>query len=368
MATVTSGSNGVPKAYFSIRYEKNEITSILSNYLITLTYTDYLSGQSDSLEIELENVDGRWMNEWYPGHGDRLSLAIGWLDDEPRDIGHFEIDEIEFRSPPSTVTIRALAAGINASVRTRETLAYEKTTLDAVANTVAQRQGLTLVGSIEPIALDRVTQQASDIEFLAQLADEYDYAFKITGSRLVFHAISELMVASPVATINVTELSDYRVRDQIKQLPKQAEVRSQNSATSKLTVYQFDNEGEIIPKASSVKKKTTSADIRKISSRSPSPEVAEAKARADIARANRERTTGAASLMGRPMLLSGNVFTLLASGLLNGDYLILSSSHRFDHSGGYITEVEYARVRSYEPDSSSGSKPKKKLTVYKVSD
>ena len=177
----------VPHPVFVLSYEQKNITSDITPYVRSVTYTDYLSGQSDELEVELEDADGRWVRHWYPGKGDTLSLKIGYEAAPLLPCGAFEIDEIEFAQPPATVSIRGLATGVKKSVRTRVGRAYENTTLAAIAQRIAKRNKLTLTGKIRDIRIDRVTQyQERDVEFLTRLAREYGYAFKIVGSKLVF--------------------------------------------------------------------------------------------------------------------------------------------------------------------------------------
>ncbi|MBK5145932.1 late control protein D [Budviciaceae bacterium BWR-B9] len=367
----------IPVSDYRLLYEKNDISNELADYLLSISYTDYLSGQSDELAIELENIDGRRYGEWYPGQGDELTFELGWLGEERRQIGVFEIVDINFQFSPGTVTITAQAVGIKNSVRTKAAHAYENMTLDKVAKQIADRQGLTLVGAIEPIALDRLTQQESDIEFLKKLADEYDYAFKIDGNKLVFHAISELSLLDSVVTFKLTDISGGQIRDQIKQVPKAVEVKSHDPATKKTVIYDVKNEG-MTAKDSSVSKSTTSPDTIKTSSRSSSPEVATAKAQAELAKANRERTTGNIDLMGNPSYLSGNTITLEAGGELNGDYLIQASQHTLDRSGGWNTRLDICRIReadivSVKAEKSGQSKTggaksgsKKKVVIYDV--
>lgn len=365
--------NLAPVADYRVFYEKKDISSELAKFMTSISFADYLSGQSDELSIELENVDGRWNKEWYPGQGDELTFELGWTGEERRQMGVFEIVDINFQFSPSTVTITAQAVGIKTSVRTKTARAYEKTTLDKVAKAVADRQGLTLVGAIEPIALDRLTQQESDIEFLKKLADEYDYAFKIEGTKLIFHAISELMRQPSVASFLLTDISGGSIRDVIKQIPKAVEVKSHDPAKKKTVIYDVQN-GSMTPKSSSVSKATTSPDTIKKSSRASSPEVAGAKAQAELAKANREKTTGNIDLMGNATYLSGNVLTLEAGGELNGDYLILACQHSVDRSGGWSTTLDICRIREADivevkadkAKSTSTTTSKKKVVIYDV--
>lgn len=332
----------VPEARFVLTYQQRNITRDISKYLLSLSYTDFLSGQADSLDIELEDTEGKWRDAWYPGHGDTLQLSIGWEGKPMRPVGSFEIDEVELNCPPSTINIRALGAGIQTALRTTEHKAYENTTLDAVAKQIATRQGLELIGRIEPITLDRLTQQDSDLTFLRNLAGEYDYAFKVTGKRMVFHAISELIKGAPVGSLVLQELTSVRLRDQITVVPKAIEVKHKDPVKKQLISYTIVN-GETVAVPSSSSKTTTSADTKKQRNRSVSVEVAKAKAKGDLARTNRERTTGSWTCMGRPNLVSGNVVNLVAAGKLGGKYLITASHHRVSRSG-YTVDQEVCRI------------------------
>lgn len=357
--------DSVPEARFVLIYQQRNITRDISRYLTTITYTDALSGQSDSLDIELENSEGQWLDAWYPGHGDSLTFSLGWQSGPLRALGRFEIDEVELLMAPSVVRIRALATGISAAVRTTTHQAYEATTLDAVAQQVAQRHGLTLVGRIEPVQLDRVTQQESDLEFLRQMANEYDYAFKVVGNRLAFHAIADLAGAAPVAAMALKDLANVSLRDQIRTVPQKAEVKHRDPARKHLVSYQIVN-GETVAVPSSATQTTTSADTAKQRKRATSAAQAEARAKADLARANRERTTGGWSSSGQPNLVSGNVVALEAAGKLGGRYLLTRSTHRLSRSGGYVTDVEACRVAATSIKYDLGNLPDLPLSSYGI--
>lgn len=340
----------VPQARFVLTYQQHNITSDVSKHLRSLTYTDYLTGQADSLEVELEDIQGQWRGVWYPGHGDTLTLSIGWEGTPLRALGRFEIDEVELNGPPSTVTIHGLATGINGALRTTEHRGYEHVTLDAVAQQIAARQGFTLVGRIEPIALDRLTQQTSDLTFLRNLAQDYDYAFKIAGHQLVFHAISQLTKTAPVAAHALSDLAHIQLRDQIKTVPKAVEAKHKDPAKKQLITYTIHNDQTVVA-STSTRPTLTSADTHKGRQRSASTEESKAKAKAELARANRERTIGSWTTMGHPNLVSGNVITLRTAGKFDGNYLITSSKHRITRNGGYTVSLQACRIgtASVEP-------------------
>lgn len=333
----------VPQARFVLGYQQRNITHQVSEYLLSLTYTDHLTGKADSLQVELEDTQGKWRDIWYPGHGDALTLSLGWQGTPLRTLGRFEIDEVELNSPPSTLTIHALATGITQAVRTTEHQAYENLTLSAVISQIAKRLGLTLVGHIAPIKLDRLTQQTTDLAFLHTLAEQYDYAFKITGNQLVFHAINDLAKTNPVATFTLSDLANVHLRDQRKTIPKAIELKHQDPAKKQLITYILTN-NQTVATPSSATQTTTSADTRKTRQRSTTAEQAKAQARAQQDQTNRQRTTGSWTSLGQPNLVSGNVITLATTGQLAGRYLITSSQHRITRNAGYTTFQQVCRI------------------------
>lgn len=367
----------VPHPVFVLSYGQKNITNDITPYVRSVTYTDYLSGQSDELEVELEDADGRWARQWYPGKGDTLSLKIGYEAAPLLPCGAFEIDEIEFAQPPATVTIRALSTGIKKSVRTRVGRAYENTTLAAIAQRIAKRNHLTLTGKIRDIRIDRVTQyQERDVEFLTRLAQEYGYAFKIVGGKLVFTELVDLRDGKAVVTLRATDLISIRLRDKIKDVYQQAKVKYHNPKTKKLVVYGVKNDGQVAEVGHTtvaIKKQSgsaTSGDTLKLSTRSGSKAAAQAKAQAALDKANLQQTDGNLTLPGNPKLVAGTTFELADCGKLGGKYLVESARHRIDRGGGYTTELEVKRVALAITKGTGSSTAKKKtsksLKVYGV--
>lgn len=95
---------------------------------------------------------------------------MGYQDEKLLSCGTFSIDEIEVSSPASVVSIRGVGASVNSALRTKTSRGFENTTLAAVAGRIARKHRLKLVGSIESIRIDRVTQYAeTDVGFLRRL-------------------------------------------------------------------------------------------------------------------------------------------------------------------------------------------------------
>ena len=274
------------------------------------------------------------------------------------------------------MSIRALSTGVKPALRTRKPGVFENTTLYKIAEHVAKRNQLTVVGKIRAIRIDRVTQyQERDVEFLTRLASEYGYAFKITGDKLVFTELSALREEEAVVTLKAKELSSLRLTDKIKDVYIEAKGKYQNPKTKELVVYDVkDGQVAVTEKTTVSTKKTsgqsTSGDTLKLSTRGPQATV-EAKTRAALEQANLKRTTGSLSLPGDPRLVAGNLIELPELGQLAGKYLIDSARHRLERGGGYTVEINVKRVREgghTEAQGASSNPKTKALVVYGVMD
>ena len=64
----------IPK--FTVLYNNKNITADISKHMLSLTYNDKTEGESDEIEIEVEDVDLKWQNSWYPEKGAKLTVTI----------------------------------------------------------------------------------------------------------------------------------------------------------------------------------------------------------------------------------------------------------------------------------------------------
>lgn len=328
----------VPIPTFVLTYNAKDITVDLTPFKLSVSYTDNLDGdESDSIELSLEDTDGRWWDAWYPVMGDQINLQIGYEGQPLVSCGDFEIDEIEIEGPPSQVRIRALAASVMKDLRTHRGKAYEDTTLAGIAQAVAARHKLTVVGEIEPIPIKRVTQlHEEDLKFLKRVAREYGYAFNVRGDKLTFYRLDTLRAAASIQVIKVSDLSRFSIRDKVKGTPTKATVAYHDPKTKAVVAYDVGSDGQVIAKPS--------GDSLKLNTRAESTEQAQAKARAAINHANDEATTGVLGLWGNPKLTAGMNIELEGFGKLSGRYQIARSRHDLSRGSGYTTEIEVRRV------------------------
>ncbi|EFR3656907.1 phage protein D [Salmonella enterica] len=354
----------VPQPAYRLVYNQKDITHDVSVYVTSITYTDKLSGESDEIQVDLEDSEGRWRDAWYPGKGDTLTLYMGCAGENLREFGTFSVDEIELSGPPDSVSLRGLATSVTAALRTKNSRGFENTTLAAIAQRIAGKHHLQLQGQIEPLTLDRVTQyDETDLAFLKRLAGDYGYMVKVTHTHIIFSSLDALREAAPVFTFTRRDISRYSVRDTINRIYKGAKHRSQNSRTKQVVTYQADGGESTTTVSAATRGHSTSADTLTLSGRTGNQGTAARRTRAALNLKNQYQKVATLSMEGNVRLRAGHNVTLTGFGASDGKWLTGSVRHSMTRSGGYIMDVEVVRGPVAKKNAGGGSKT---LTVYKA--
>jgi phage protein D len=323
----------VPSPQFRLTYEQKDITAELAPFLLQISYTDQLSGESDELEVVIEDRDSRWKNGWFPGKGDRMRLEIGYAGKALAGMGSFAIDEIEFSGPPDTITIRALAAGVKEALRTDNSNAFEGSSLQDIAASVADKHGLKLVGSGDALGRTyaRVTQHGeTDLGFLNRLGAAEGIVFSIKEGQLVWHDQGKLDAAGAIIVIRRTDMLNFSIRAKTATTYQACQV-SYHDPQSKSLISHTEQAAE-----------APSGDTLKIVERCETSDQAQKKAQAALRKANGNQVEGNCQVYGDARIRAGCNVELQGLGLLDGPYQIKLARHCLDRGGGYITEVELA--------------------------
>lgn len=347
----------VKKATYTIIYNGKNITVDVSKSLLSLRYTDKVSGEADDLEIELEDKSGKWQNEWYPQKGATLTASIHTTEGT-LNCGEFMIDEIELKGPPDVIAIKAISAGFYSQSRRRKGYAHENKTLSEIVRTVAAKSGFKVVGTIENIRIGRSTQnRESDLRYLNRLAVEYGYNFAVKGKTVVFVKMTELERRKGSFTINKTELfPGYTFKDKTSQIFKGTMVKFHNPNSNKLV--QANRPANFI----SEEKGYTDAlpenviNGKKVENEEQANAIAEAANYRQISL----QQTGSIGVPGNILMISGNNFNLHGMGAMSGVWHILSSEHAVSRSG-YTCSADIKRVGAVVNESLKKS-PKAKTT------
>ena len=308
------------KPVFQLFYEKKNITKDVSAYVTSIEYTDVEDGESDELQITFEDSENLWQGAWIPTKGDCLEAHIGYDLSKLLNCGVFEIDEIEFDTPPDVVIVKGLATGIKKPFRQKNSQGYESTTLKQIALKVAKKHNLTLIGDIEDITVDRITQnKESDLTFLSRLAEEYGYIFKVTDKHLKGAKSTQIFYKSDLSRINLREKTSQKYKS--------------------VQVSYYDPKKKKTVKASARNENVKKGDTLKITVRCSNRKQAVQKAKAALSTAD-TTIQGSIELVGNPYLVAGLNIELKGIGHFSGKYHIKQARHVIDRSTGYKTYCE----------------------------
>lgn len=332
----------VKKPNWQLIYNGVDYAPKINPYCLSVCYTDPLEGEAAEVEIALEDKDDWWKNEWLPQKGATITLRIGYEGEPLLQCGEFQLDELEFSGPPDTVTIRTMAAGINPALRSARSVAYENTTLAAIAAKIAKRHGLTIVGTVPENRIQRITQhKESDLAFLRRIAAKWGHVFSVRGKKLVWHDQEALDNAPSVITITRKMLAgSYEFRSKSARIYRACRVTYWNQKLKKDVTRTIT----IVPKGAQW---GGSGDTLTLVERCESLAQAKQKAKAAIRRANGRQTEGFITIFGERRLIAGVNLTTSGWGKLDGDYQIVKSIHRIDRSGGYVTTVDFGLNGTY---------------------
>lgn len=318
-----------------------DVTSDIFNMVEKITYIDKVEGESDEIDIQIDDTDGLWRGPWYPTKGEKVQLFIGYPNEQV-DCGEFVIDEIEASGLPDMLNIRGLAAGITKGIRTKNSKGYEQKTLKQIAQAVAGRNGLTVQGQIEDIRIERVTQnRETDLAFLNRIASEYGYLFSVRGSKLVFTNIFELEKSNAVRVIERRELKTYSIRDKGVEVYKGATVKHHNYKTVKVVEAKVSTTTNVDGYSTTG---IAGVDTKEIRVKAENPQQADKKAKAALHKSNSIQQEGSITVVGNPQLVAGINIEITGLGALSGKYHVMKSTHPVSRSGGYDTTLEIKRV------------------------
>lgn len=334
------------KATLQLTYDNKDISQAIASRVIRWSYTDHAEGKADDLQITLHNRSEIWTRSWWPSKGATLKASVECEDwDSPGDTitlscGTFTIDEIECSGPPNQVTLKAVSSLVTTSMRReRKSRAWENTTLRTVGAQLAADHGVQLFWEGDDISFARLDQrEESDLAFLQRVAKTNGLSVKVGHGRIILYEGKVREASSPVYTVsNAGEpLSTYSFSTTAHDIYRACKVKYWDAATKSQMEYVFT------PDSAPDVGQTLQINKR-VESLAEAMRTAETQLRAK----NKAETTASLTMMGRPELLSGLVYTAEGYGNFDGNYLIESATHSGDGSAGYTTSITSHLILGY---------------------
>ncbi|EAA6842075.1 phage late control D family protein [Salmonella enterica subsp. enterica] len=199
----------VPAPAFTIVVDGVDVTQKSQSRLISLSLTDNREAEADTLEMVLDDTDGRLD---LPARGALINLAIGWQGKPLTPKGAYTVDEITHSGAPDQLTITARSADFRASLNVIREQSWHDVTLSDIAKTIAGRNKLTakVQSQLAQIKIDHSDQtNESDASYLSRLGREYGFVLSIKNSTLMLLAAGSGKTAgdNPIPTIIITRQS-----------------------------------------------------------------------------------------------------------------------------------------------------------------
>ena len=193
-------------------FNKVDISDEIAHSISSLNYTDNSKNAIDDLEIELENLDYRWLKEWYPDENTQLLVGIHEeLENETNflDLGTFYVDEPTFED--HKLTLKCLALPLDQNIRDQKnSVAWEKVTLKELVMQIANKHEMNAELYAENVFFERLDQsKETDLAFINRVVKEIGLNMKVSDDKIIIFDDEEMEKND---TIEVFNIKDYRIR------------------------------------------------------------------------------------------------------------------------------------------------------------
>nr|DAJ46512.1 MAG TPA: tail protein [Caudoviricetes sp.] len=336
-----------------IRYNNKDISADVRPYLKSMSYTDNMSGEADSLEISLEDRQGLWEGSWMPDKRatlDALFLLQNWDQtmggSSQLDLGKFEIDTIDYQYAPAEMTIKGVSIPDNNKLRgENRSRSWEKVKLSTICNDIAVGAALELnYTAPDDPELDRVEQsEESDLAFLWKLLKDQGLALKIFKTQLIVFDEADYEKVEPQLTLVKPGTVYQSIKgmvylDEIKSCRFNSKIRDTYKACH--VKYKSGKKSAVIEATYTAPDKTEGKTLQ-VNEQVKSVAEAERLAKKKLRDKNKEETTGSFELMGNLNLLTTLTIQVKGFGKFDGRYIITSAKHSI--GSGYTTTIDIRR-------------------------
>lgn len=193
-------------------FNKVDISDEIAHSISSLNYTDNSKNAIDDLEIELENLEYRWLKEWYPDENAQLLVGIHEeLENEANflDLGTFYVDEPTFED--HKLTLKCLALPLDQNIRDQKnSVAWESITLKELVTRIANKHEMNTEIYAENVFFERLDQnQETDLAFVNRVIKEIGLNMKVSDDKIIIFDDEEMEKND---TIEVFNIKDYRIR------------------------------------------------------------------------------------------------------------------------------------------------------------
>lgn len=336
------------RTLIGVSIKGTDVTDDANRYLLSLKYTDNEVDKADDLQLNLDDREGVWLNNWLDSDegtkGAELSAAIiqkNW-DSSGRDMeldcGIFQIDDLSGNGPPATVKIKGTSLPHQAAIRTaRQTRAWENITLRGVSEEIARRNGMKYMyeSTFNPFYDRREQVNLSDISFLQGLCNNAGISLKASGGIIILFDAATYEQRPTVLTIT-------KGKSNIHTYGFKTTLNDSNYARSKV-VYTDPRTGHTLEYIFTPPGSDPDGQTYYINERTTNLDEARNLAMRRLRQKNKGATKMNFTLDGDVRLLAGVTVNTRGFGMFSCKYIIESATHNVGE-GGYTTSIKLRRV------------------------
>jgi len=325
--------------YVSVRVivAGKDVTKDISPYLKSVSYEDVETGETDTIELELQDAARLFVTDWFPKRGDTLEVELirdSWQGDgqiETLPLGLFEIDEITNSYPPNVAKVKGNSCPQNSALRqVDDSRSWENFKLSEIAADIAKRAGVELFfEASEDPAIKRAEQaELSALAFLEKLCKDNGLALKFADGKLIIFDEVKLEAQEPISTLayDLSVIKQFNATATLSEIYKSCEVVYKHGKQDELFQGKFEDATK------------TDGKILKINQKVENQGEAEKLARKKLREKNKGEIKIQLTMTGRFEYLSGQVVALEGHGFYDGRYLIERATHKVGN--GYDVSLE----------------------------
>lgn len=317
-----------------IEYNGVEATDIIASDCGAFTWKDNATGAADTMTLSLSNLNGKWMNGFYPSDEDVFKAWIQlqeWAADYRSGeiyCGCFMVDSLQYSGFPQTLQLSGISTPTNGNFNVKQNnKAWKKTTVKTIMENIAADAGIALVFDAEDVGVESINQSGkTDLAFAYSLCSQYGLSIKLYNNKLVVYEQTKYEAREAQYTITPELLGgngSYSISKQITKLYDSVKIQYTNGKKGKTLTYEY-----VIPGKEGKRQMYVTTKAESLSD-------AEKKAKAALRENIRDCIQLTIKMMGSAKYMATDCFNLSGFGKLDGKYFIDTVTHQ--KSGGKYT-------------------------------
>ncbi|NEP10281.1 MAG: hypothetical protein F6K14_08685 [Symploca sp. SIO2C1] len=331
------------RPYLSIIYNTQnlDISGFIRSFVLDISITQRLTDSATSLAVRIRDDEMKFQQDpMFNGIGDSLDVELFYENHTPDrrlSPGRFYLDRVELSSPPDVINLQAINRPLNLALRTKKTRTFSNLSLGEIVSAIASEHGLGVSGIRENINVTGWEQKdKSDLEFLMDLARDFDHVFRFDDQgRIYFQSWELLDNAGTVWVFN---------KDNILDKPKLRFTQS-DSGTYRYFQTEYGGSGSTASLADTF---VFSTDTFKGSVKYETFEQARLGTRALWRRSNANSMLVEFTIEGNGLVKLGSNFQITGYGTFDGNYQIQELRNSLNDNG-WITEIKGRKLYEESP-------------------